>query len=47
MVTKHLPQPEITKLVSQSEVANLAWKGHAGSETFNYVFAESEEVLRR
>ncbi len=34
------------KLVSHSEVANWVDKGHADSGTFNYVFADSEEVLR-
>jgi FkbM family methyltransferase len=34
------------KLVSPSEVENWIEKGHADSGTFNYVFAESEELLR-
>jgi FkbM family methyltransferase len=33
------------KLVSQSDVADWVQKGHADSGTFNYLFAESEEVL--
>lgn len=38
---------ENPKLVKPSEVANWVEKGHADSGTFNYVFAESEDILRR
>lgn len=34
------------KLVTSSDVANWIEKGHADSGTFNYVFAESDEMLR-
>ena len=35
------------KLVNPTEVADWIAKGHAESATFNYVFAESEDILRR
>jgi FkbM family methyltransferase len=35
------------KLVKPIEVADWVEKGHADSETFNYVFAESEHILCR
>ena len=35
------------QLVKPAEVADWVAKGHAESATFNYVFAESEEILRR
>lgn len=38
---------EIPKLVKPAEVADWVAKGHAESATFNYVFAESEEILHR
>lgn len=38
---------ENLKLVKPSEVANWIEKGHADSGTFNYLFAESVEVLQR
>lgn len=35
------------KSVQPVDVANWVDNGHAGSGTFNYVFAESEDILRR
>jgi FkbM family methyltransferase len=34
------------KLVTPTDVAEWVAKGHAASETFNYVFADSAEILR-
>lgn len=38
---------ENPKLVTSIEVADWIINGHADSKTFNYVFAESEDILRR